>query len=516
MHKIRGAKAYLKIVPEIEICEYSARLEAKQKLRAYSSRIWSSELWTRAPEVPELSVKLILSHVGGPSECPVDGYEIKFDIDEPSSLEKTSAKTDSKGEARLSGNYRRRGQEPILVEAWYPSKVWVFSDGTRHIEGTAKVQRVLLPICYGGAETVNKGDLFFDMLYSDEELAQQFLDVLKGYKGNLVDTSGDDSPVDLLYYMATTDDSQPQSLLDKMRTGKEAELEKRIIEQRQSSGKKLTPGGVFSIALEMFDGDAYRAVKACYNLLEGKGRGWEVSKEEYNDLQLKIDEIKNKYKQGKMNSKEAGNKLAEVKRKSADHKFFEENLVLLRDYDNIGGWYHLFGTMATSMNSQGHGLTMPGYYVPKGLLKFFTSDWDELGKYLGIVAARETAGRLMNAYRWTWFVAWLEERHVSGDLYSDPSEFCIDLTGNYIGASISDYIHGKKGVLKRAWGWIRGWGTGLLQVKSPVSVKITDSSGKSFVFDREGGTYRGDLDVLFYPFMEEDGTYGVLMSLPEG
>jgi hypothetical protein len=90
----------------------------------------------------------------------------------------------------------------------------------------------------------------------------------------------------------------------------------------------------------------------------------------------------------------------------ADEDRFKK-LVQLRPRDNMGAWYHLFGTATLSVSTQ-------SAYIIEGL---------------GTVGHMEM--EIANAQNRA--IIWVEEALISGDIEKDPNEYCIDNYGLALG-----------------------------------------------------------------------------------
>ena len=106
--------------------------------------------------------------------------------------------------------------------------------------------------------------------------------------------------------------------------GREADLRAAIIdasEQRRATGAdhRLQPGDVFELALRTTDGDVTQAMLLAHNTLRSLGRHGDAG---YTGL-------------------------------GQDAAFFTEYLVELRDEEDIGPWYHMFGTAYFSLVAAG-------------------------------------------------------------------------------------------------------------------------------------------------------------------
>ena len=118
---------------------------------------------------------------------------------------------------------------------------------------------------------------------------------------------------------------------------------------------------------------------------------------------------------------------------------------------------------------------------------------------------------------------WGEELLISGDIYSDPNEYCVDHTGIALGDALAEVLLNRqiKAVTNYANEWLNEK-TAIkkiapyaerycIRVKCPVNTTITDrSSGKSLTFDQKSQSIAGNLPASLY--MEKEGNYLLLAA----
>lgn len=141
---------------------------------------------------------------------------------------------------------------------------------------------------------------------------------------------------------------QPYDILDsKYRTGKEADLMKQVqaqIKQNEGTGKKIEPEDLYKMALELNDGDRFKALVTVQDALKMTGRAEQVGTNSAREMkELVGEEFFNNYvqKNGGTYKPDMANKMGEA--------FMQKNFKPIGSFsDFTGRYYHMFGTAAGS------------------------------------------------------------------------------------------------------------------------------------------------------------------------
>ncbi len=367
--------------------------------------------------------------------------------------------TDSRTQQEASAaNVRRIGQFTACFASFSPSGA---------PPAPAELSRDLSAECGGIA--IKPGDL--DFVYSREELRAQLMDALKAYaKDHDISPGGGkyrqdtawNYPVFEMFLFTDSSTKEgvgtiplidvpilPASLFAGYFTGHEDELGQRIAARAARTGKKLSPGDVFSESLAANDGAVFDSLLTAHNYLKAQTNGMRNGKEDAQEL-LKTaqDDLartegvlsgEGYFRDGRIIQPDPQSAayqrirglitqrdriLADIgvqKRKAADNGIFDTQLLPLRTKsENAGVWYHLFIT--TSMAYGEHKMAwnfIPGDIVP--------------GSHVfGPLAQRNV---------------WLEHRLYKGIIKGqgetgiDTGKYCFDVWGAGFGEDLWKYVN---------------------------------------------------------------------------
>jgi hypothetical protein len=425
---------------------------------------------------------------------------VEFEIDEPCKITGPARRirANEKKEAETTFSYNQSaavGQGGVVfARAIFPEKIFIKEDGTYEASETMKKVTVQInPICseFMLMNQYYKEYLISDVTITEDKMERDFVGVIKGYQsdsGNEI-TATNYMQAGLLYFLGNHAGETCFGTLQYY-TENEIQLSKSIL----NSGKKLSPADVFKKALEINKGDVTKALLACHNVIRSAARGAEDFSRELSPEDKALLQRPN-YKgldAATTRKKKELEEIAGMFRNSAIY----ENLTPFRPGgDNMGAWYHFFATSLLSFNNQ----SMPS-----------------------LDGSSDMSGALD-------LMVWAEENIISGDIYSDPNEFCVDHMGLNLGEAIAKQFFPALFSAQRARNFVdymkrrsnadkKGEMPVGVSVNSPVSIKVTDAkTGEFFSYDQKTGKYIGRLPVapLFYP--EENSNYlRYIMLLPAG
>lgn len=183
-----------------------------------------------------------------------------------------------------------------------------------------------------------------------EAFAQAETEYIQKTGKHITDSSKDVSTYDFL-----TNHLQPYDIMDsKYRSGKEKEFMagvQQLVNQNNGTRKKIAPEDLYRIALEVNDGDRFKALLTVQDSLKMTGRAYEVGTafgtEEIHIKDMVGEEFFNNYvkNHGGEYKPEMANKMGEA--------FLSENLAPMGNYDDFtGNYYHMFGTAAGSVSGE--------------------------------------------------------------------------------------------------------------------------------------------------------------------
>jgi len=229
----------------------------------------------------------------------------------------------------------------------------------------------------------------FDLAYDRWMLRHEFENFLVEYSSTHTLKKGSSkfksiSWLDFFFHLGFTDD-------ENFLTGKENDLRMKIQERAQKKNENLTPVQVFEESLKLNNNYVFEALLTSHNLLRNHTNKHRAEAKYREQLTKAESNLRNATTpQEKKNAKR---NLKQIKEELMKNKNVFGALKEIRESDNVGAWYHLFGTMSA------------GYAYP----------------YLGRAAVRGEP-----IYRW---------------LYEKPQdnlEQCWNVWGAYIGSLIAE------------------------------------------------------------------------------
>ncbi|MBL0136091.1 MAG: hypothetical protein IPP79_20010, partial [Chitinophagaceae bacterium] len=240
-----------------------------------------------------------------------------------------------------------------------------------------------------------KDNLISDVTYTEQQLQNQLLGAIKDYK-----TENNENPTatwfwrsGLLWFLGNHG-GEALGVKIQYYTGNEIELSTQII----NSTSPQTPGDVFRKALELNKGDVNKALLACHNVIRASARGAEDFSGQLTESEKNLIKKPN-YRGLSEEEKKKKYQLEQMAGRFKNSQVFEK-LAPMRKGDNMGAWYHFFATSLVSFNNHA---------------------------YSGFInGGMSSNGAYRNALD---LMIWTEENLVSGDIYSDPNEYCIDHYG---------------------------------------------------------------------------------------
>jgi len=294
-----------------------------------------------------------------------------------------------------------------------------------------------------------------DLAYTQDQLRKEFMDVLKNYKGKLTSSSDkykgwDPSSFGALgLHMFSTSENRLQTGGFATEAARNS-LYAAIKNQYDQTGQALTPGEVFKISLDLNNGAVFDSMLSAHNFFKQNTIDYRWSKtsngkkyykaaadlkKSYTDLlqkqgimdsegkliQEKVQAADDSWKQSIKKYNDQVNDLKRQEELQNTWKFTKQ----LRENDNPGAWYHLFGTLTT------------GYAERENTWRWFgNSAYTRFEIFLE-----------HRAYKGIW--EWLFHKKKFMDI--DLNEYCWDVWGGYLGGEIYNELEqNRKSVLERA------------------------------------------------------------------
>jgi len=183
----------------------------------------------------------------------------------------------------------------------------------------------------------------FDLAYDRWMLRHEFKNLLVEYSSTHTLKKGSGkfresiSFIDFFCHLGFTDD-------ENFLTGKENDLGTKIQERAQKEKKKLTPVQVFEESLKLNNNYVFDALLTSHNLLRNHTNKYR--EEAKYKKQLTKAEINLKTAKTPKAKETAKKNLKRIKEKLMKNKNVFDALKEIRESDNVGAWYHLFGTMS--------------------------------------------------------------------------------------------------------------------------------------------------------------------------
>jgi|GEM_PF-2958779 len=315
-------------------------------------------------------------------------------------------------------------------------------------------------------------------------------------------------------------------LKDNFYTGKENklydELRKRIV---QNAKIRFSPGDLYGIALELCSGNQFEALRTCHNMLRGTARGLENKK---GDPKL--------YAPGR------------------DVGLMQNHLVPLRENDDLGAYYHLFGAALFEHQSEqdqrraqillqgatvvpllaGAGSAFVLYSLSKliGIKKTVASSIAAAAviqqlffpkmSYSGILKYHAALWTILNndwdGSRAAHLAILVEEKVFSKD--DDPAEYCLGVFGISVGLFLYNRGLANKNELLTKRMFEKPpeyWETAnfdTFTTHCPVSLLVVDSEDQWAFFDQQNGTAYGTANLAWMAFPAEEDGWTVILNLP--
>lgn len=164
-----------------------------------------------------------------------------------------------------------------------------------------------------------------------------------------------DSSADVSTYDLLKNHMQPYDIMEsKYRTGKEKAFMsgvQQLAKENKATNTKIMPEDLYRIALEVNDGDRFKALVTVHDSLKMTGRAYEVgtahSGEDTHIKDMVGEDFFNNYinTQGGTYKPEMADKMGEA--------FMAQNFAIMGNVDDYtGNYYHMFGTAASSVSGE--------------------------------------------------------------------------------------------------------------------------------------------------------------------
>lgn len=278
--------------------------------------------------------------------------------------------------------------------------------------------------------------------------------------------------------------------------GNETTLRNLIVatsEERRGMGADhlLQPGDVFELSLRLTNGNVTQAMLLAHNTLRAIGRGLDAATVGLN----------------------------------AERQIFAQNLAPLRDGEDIGPWYHLFGTAYFSLvdaGDKGEWITLAaatGYLAVYGFpsLAIFTTPIGWLGAAAALAGVAATGHAVVSRAPVTNV---LEQfvRQGQGQV-PDPEKFCFNVWGYAIGAALWDRLRDESPTTQRERE-LEALTTGRFMSFTSSPLSMWWEVGEHVLAFEQGTALDevemwGSAPIGVLPLAMEDGTWAVLWITPE-
>ncbi|MFO1494830.1 MAG: hypothetical protein U1F26_09230 [Lysobacterales bacterium] len=272
--------------------------------------------------------------------------------------------------------------------------------------------------------------------------------------------------------------------------GTERALQSAIYSASKAAGRKLHPGDVFYLALQQRQGNVKDALLLAHNTLRSMAR---VNDNELTDVSQDIPFI---------------------------NDYLEQSVVQRNDLQNAGIWYHLFGTAYFEMQARGEwGVnTLAQLTVDGGgdLMFDALQEMHEIYKTdptLQIPQNRSSISVLANQVEQLY-------RKLKDSQADDPDKYCYNVYGAQLGAWLYreklPAIGGKApastpppGETMTIFGPLPASVTGVVISSSPLNL-VWEGNGYRMTLDQASGQLSGYYPLKLIPYLESDGSWGVL------
>jgi hypothetical protein len=190
-------------------------------------------------------------------------------------------------------------------------------------------------------------------------------------------------------------------------TGKEKELGQAIVNAAAQKGRPVTPIEVMEECLQLHDNRMFDALLTCHNFLREDGyraRDQAFQEGRLGVIQNRLDAAQTQEDRERLQH-EKENKEQEIQETSNVYAHLQR----IRKSDNVGAWYHLFGTLVFSFASNGNKF---GRFF--GIAPGFAAVFGEHGIYKPIIKEQEV----------------------------DRLEYCWDVWGVRLGTQLFGWVQG--------------------------------------------------------------------------
>ncbi|MEW6365719.1 MAG: DUF1566 domain-containing protein [Acidobacteriota bacterium] len=320
------------------------------------------------------------------------------------------------------------------------------------------------------------------LLFSREQLTKEMVSALQRFK------SEGGTPQSGVGWLEAKDIAREMATRA-LPTGKEAEL-KAAAQAAASSGKRLSPGDLFYLALKVNGGNVKNALLTSHAVL-------------YRDA-------------GKKNSQFIKDTLLPMR----DPEGYSEKLIKVGNQqrsvrsvvgdDQQGVWYHFFGMAAVEFSDYNGATGMAPMWAVRMGAENADGVFASLAKRIKNVPASGLGGNLAD------FSIALENEFRKDGSAPDPDKQCVNYSGIAAGRALAKELEPKANPAVTAYQdrrleeyRIRG----VVIEKSPLSMEIIGTSGERFAFDQRHKRFSGNTPfVLFEPLDEPDGTWGLIVA----
>lgn len=336
--------------------------------------------------------------------------------------------------------------------------------------------------------------------YSREELVRDLLGGLERFIAEGNEALAGFNPTDV-YYVAKT------MISGAMPTGREAALQEAARElarrrQQEDPNYRLTPGDLFYLSLKVNGGSVRDALLTCHAALYRDAAG---ANKKFIEQEGILAPLRNPagYVDGEWSYRTPQGAARTINPRRA------------LGHDEQGVWYHFFGTAALEYTDI-YGAA--SYYAAWAaiMLDGLPANYTDRVKQQG-VPITEVAGKLGD-------LAIALEENVRTNMGRPPDigKHCINYAGLAAGNALNRAVGEHQLQRHRLWQQdLRAIGPGdhilrpdgVVIYKSPLSLRIEGAAGEWFAFDQPTGSVDGNTALVYFePFLEEDGSWGVLAA----
>lgn len=272
--------------------------------------------------------------------------------------------------------------------------------------------------------------------------------------------------------------------------GTERALRSAIYSASKAAGRKLNPGDVFYLALQQRQGNVKDALLLAHNTLRSMAR---VNDNELTDVSQDIPFI---------------------------NDYLEQSVVQRNDLQNAGIWYHLFGTAYFEMQARGEwGINTLAQITVDGAGDLM---FDALQQMNEIYKTDPTLQLPQNRSSISVLANQVEQlyRKLKDSQADDPDKYCYNVYGAQLGA----WLYREKlpainarppastpppGETMSIFGPIPASVSGVVISSSPLDM-VWEGNGYRMTLDQARGQLHGYYPLKLIPYLESDGSWGVL------